>query len=62
MDDRTQPNRDSASNQRAPSAPSSNDSALNGRQSADLSGERSSSSSSKPALTERERSERWPVG
>jgi hypothetical protein len=61
MDDRTQPNRDSALNQRAPSAPSSNDAGLNGRQSADFAGERSSSSS-KPALTERERSERWPVG
>lgn len=62
MDDRTQPNRESASNQRGPSAPGGNDSAMNGRQSADYSGERSSSPSAKPALTERERTERWPVG
>ena len=65
MDDRTQPGRDDAPPTRsAPSAPSTDDNSRNGRTAAG--GERSAdadrrSSSSKPALTDRERSERWPV-
>lgn len=65
MDDRTQPSRDNAPpNRSAPSAPSENDdSHRNGRRNS-TGDERPStdrSSSAKPALTERERRERWPV-
>jgi hypothetical protein len=64
MDDRTQPGRENTPNRSAPSAPSTDESLRNGRR--QTSGdERSSadrSSSSKPALTDRERSERWPCG
>ena len=65
MDDRTQPGRDNApSNRPAPSAPSPHDdSHRNGRHST-TGDERTSddrSSSAKPALTDRERRERWPV-
>lgn len=61
MDDRTQPTRDDALNRRAPSAPS-NDRSRNGRSGSEHADERLSSPSDKPALTERERLERWPVG
>jgi hypothetical protein len=64
MDDRTQPGRDSMPNRSAPSAPGTDERSQNGR--ATSSGnERSTaerSSSPKPALTDRERNERWPVG
>ena len=62
MGDRTQPNRDDAFNRIAPSVPSNEENTRNGRHGAERPGERSSSPSSKPALTERERGERWPVG
>jgi hypothetical protein len=64
MDDRTQPDRENARpNRSAPSAPRTEDKSRNGRTS---SGETNAnanrrSSSSKPALTDRERNERWPV-
>ena len=60
MDDRTPQRREDAiRNPDAPTAPSTNDKSQNGRQD----GEREySDRSSKPALTERERRERWPVG
>lgn len=61
MGDRTQPNRDDAFNRIAPSAPSNDDSAQDGRDGVERPDERSFSPSSKPALTERERLERWPV-
>ena len=59
MDDRKLPGRDrAASDQSAPTAPHSMDIARgNGRQ--EPAADRSSSP--KPALTERERRERWPV-
>ena len=65
MDDRTQPARDNAApNRTAPSAPTPNTiSQGNGRRDARID-ERASanrSPSGKPALTDRERSERWPV-
>jgi hypothetical protein len=62
MSDRQQPGRDNAPpNHNAPSAPSTEESSRNGRHGAERPGD-DRSSSSKPALTERERKERWPVG
>ncbi|HEY2378044.1 MAG TPA: hypothetical protein VGH98_18865 [Gemmatimonadaceae bacterium] len=65
MDDRTHRDRDTAPpNRSAPSGPNpEDDSYRNGRHSSS-GGERTStdrSSSGKPALTDRERRERWPV-
>ena len=65
MDDRTQPGRDNAPPTRsAPSASQTDDTSRNGR--GTTSGDEREnadrrSSSSKPALTDRERNERWPV-
>jgi hypothetical protein len=64
MDDRMQPGRESTSDRSAPSAPSTDEHLPNGRRSSS-GDERSTadrSSSWKPALTDRERKERWPVG
>ena len=62
MDDRTQPGRDNTPpTRKAPAAPRIDDGVSDGRHGSDrTSSDRSSSA--KPALTERERSERWPVG
>ena len=65
MDDRMQPARvNLPSNHSAPTAPAPNEIAhVNGRREA-AANERASaerSSTAKPALTERERQERWPV-
>jgi len=59
MDDRTQPGRErAASEHSAPSTPNPEDHArVNGRHEPAT----DRSSSSKPALTDRERQERWPV-
>ena len=61
MDERMPMRRDDAMpNRGAPTAPRTNDKAQNGRHGAER--EYSNrSSSTKPALTERERNERWPV-
>ena len=62
MDDRTHPSRDNSESRSAPSAPRKEEGSRNGRPGD--SNERSASdwsSTSKPALTDRERSERWPV-
>jgi hypothetical protein len=64
MDDRTQPDAENApSNRSAPSAPSHDDSHPDGRRTStgDERTPTDRSSSAKPALTERERRERWPV-
>ena len=65
MDEPTQPGRESArSNRNAPRAPSQDDNALSNARYDSHGDERTStdqSSSAKPALTERERRERWPV-
>ena len=65
MDDRTQPGRENAPPSRsAPAAPQTEDSSRNGRGNPDTEDRASAggrSSSSKPALTDRERNERWPV-
>ena len=64
MDDRTQPGRD-PSNRSAPSAPGPNDGSHRDGRPSTSGDERVSSdrsSSAKPALTDRERRERWPVG
>lgn len=60
MDERMQPGRDQTTDR---SAPSTDDSSRNGRREAG-GDERSTAerSSAKPALTDRERTERWPVG
>lgn len=63
MDDRTHPGRENSENRSAPSAPSTHQSSRNGRGVGG--GERSGVdrlSTAKPALTDRERTERWPVG
>jgi len=64
MDDRPQPGRENAPDRSAPSAPSTDEHSQNGRR-APSGDERSTaarSSSGKPALTDRERRERWPCG
>ena len=64
MDDRMQPGRESTPERSAPSATGNDESSRNGRLTSSA-GERSTadqSFSSKPALTDRERSERWPCG
>jgi hypothetical protein len=65
MDDRTPPGRDNApQNRSAPTAPRTDDSSRNGRETTDEEKRASPNrpvSSSKPALTERERRERWPI-
>ena len=64
MDDRTQPGRDNTPDRSAPSAPGSDEQSRNGRRTSS-GNERSTadrSSSGKPALTDRERTERWPCG
>ena len=64
MDDRMQPGREKTSDRSAPSAPGTDEHSRNGRRTSDRE-ERSiadRSSASKPALTDRERNERWPVG
>ena len=64
MDDRTQRGRDNApQSQSAPSVPSPDDISRNGRRhsSGDENVSADRSSSAKPALTDRERTERWPV-
>ena len=64
MDDRMQPGRDSTPNRSAPSAPSTDERAQNGRdtRSGDERSTADRSSASKPALTDRERNEPWPCG
>jgi len=64
MDDRTQPGRDNAPPTRsAPSAPRTDENSRNRTPStgAERANQEGRSSSSKPALTDRERNERWPV-
>jgi len=64
MDDRMQPGRENTPDRSAPSAPSTDEHSPNGRRTAS-GDERSTadrSSSAKPALTDRERNERWPCG
>jgi hypothetical protein len=63
MDDRMQPGRENRPDRSAPSAPGTDEHSRNGRGTSDRE-ERSiadRSSASKPALTDRERKERWPV-
>jgi hypothetical protein len=64
MDDRPQPGREHTPDRSAPSAPSPDEHAQNGRRtpSGDERSTADRSSSAKPALTDRERKERWPVG
>ena len=64
MDDRTQPGRENTPDRSAPSAPSTGEHSRNGGRepSGDERSTAGRSSSSKPALTDRERNERWPVG
>ena len=64
MDDRTARGRENANReQRAPTSAQSNQSSQNGRMSDadELQADRRSSSP-KPALTQREREEQWPLG
>jgi hypothetical protein len=59
MDDRLEPGRDNARQDlNAPAAPRTDQRSLNGRHESRA----GQSSFEKPALTERERGERWPVG
>jgi hypothetical protein len=64
MDERMQPGRDITPSRSAPSAPNNDETSLNGRRDSSRTDGRNAdqSSSSKPALTDRERNERWPVG
>jgi hypothetical protein len=64
MDDRMQPGRENTTDRSAPSAPGTDEHSRNDRRTSNREehsiAERSSAS--KPALTDRERRERWPVG
>jgi hypothetical protein len=64
MDDRMRAGRDQIPSRSAPSAPGTDASSLNGRHepSRETGARDERSSSAKPALTDRERQERWPVG
>jgi len=64
MDDRMQPGREQTPDRSAPSAPGTDEHSRNGRRtsSGDERSTADRSSSAKPALTDRERKERWPVG
>ena len=64
MDDRMQPGRESTPERSAPSATGTDEHSRNGRRtsSGDERSTADRSSSSKPALTDRERNERWPCG
>ena len=64
MDDRPQPGGEHTPDRSAPSAPGTDEHSRNGRRtpSGDDRSIADRSSSAKPALTDRERKERWPCG